>query len=492
MRLKVCAYCRVSTDKEDQLNSMRNQTLFFTDYIKSRPEWEFIGIYSDEGISGTSAAKRIGFNAMMEECRRGGVNIILTKEVSRFARNTVDTLNYTRELKRMGVYVIFISDGIDTRDNDGEFRLTIMAGIAQEESRKISDRVKWGQKRAMEHGVLFGADRVYGFVRNGGELSPDPSEADVVRLIYRKLLYEGKGTHIIARELNELNIPPPRAGMWSGVTVLRIIRSEKYCGDLIQGKSVTVDYLTHKRAENKDAEKIYIPDHHPPIIPRDMWRRAQELLSERAAAVHRSAKYWCSGKIVCGECGKRFIAKKFKNRAYVIWCCRCGMRSINSRALEECTKKVLTITGIDVNKLICDTKELVTTVLRKGDGADVNAVRKRVAVLEGKRDRVLESYFSGIIEREDMEKFKKVYDDEIARIAPMCDASENAEEVPEIGDLQPYTSRNVYSAAVRLIRVYTDRIEIALNGTDKVFCVVFCTKGYKENYKVVFEDIYLS
>ena len=156
--LRVAAYCRVSTDKDDQANSFESQQRYFREYIERNPEWELVQIFADEGISGTNTKKRKEFNRMIRFAKAGEVDLIITKEVSRFARNTVDTLQYTRDLKKIGVYVLFMNDNINTKDPDAELRLTIMASIAQEESRKTSERVKWGQKRRMEQGVVFGRD----------------------------------------------------------------------------------------------------------------------------------------------------------------------------------------------------------------------------------------------------------------------------------------------------------------------------------------------
>ena len=169
---RVAAYVRVSTDNDEQTSSYELQKNYYTEYIKAQPGWEFVGIYDDEGISGTQTAKRAGFNRMIHDATLGAIDLILTKEVSRFARNTVDTLSYTRKLKESGIGVIFTNDNIDTREPDGELRLTIMASIAQEESRKTAERVKWGQKRKMEQGVVFGRDLVGYKVNNGILISP--------------------------------------------------------------------------------------------------------------------------------------------------------------------------------------------------------------------------------------------------------------------------------------------------------------------------------
>lgn len=242
----MAAYARVSTDKEDQINSLTNQREYFESYIKSNGDWEFVEVYFDEGITGTQTKKRKGFNHMINDCKNGKIDLILTKEVSRFARNTVDTLNYTRMLKEYDVGVFFINDNIDTCQNDGEFRLAIMASVAQEESRKISERVKWGQRRAMENGVVFGNNSIVGFDINDGVLSVNESEAEVVKLIFHKYVNEGKGTHIVARELYEDGIKPPKSSkdFWSSTMILNILRNEKYVGDLLQ-KSMSRKIILH-------------------------------------------------------------------------------------------------------------------------------------------------------------------------------------------------------------------------------------------------------
>lgn len=272
-KLRVAAYCRVSTDKDDQANSLVSQRSYFAEYITNHTDWELKGVFYDEGISGTQTLKRAGFNQMIQDAMFGEFDLILTKEVCRFARNTVDTLSYTRKLKEAGVGVIFTIDNIDTRDSDGELRLTIMASIAQEESRKTSERVKWGQQRRMEQGCVFGRD-LLGYTVNKGILSINEEEVPIVRAIFHKYTNEGKGTHVIARELLEEGMRPKRMSLWSNVVILRVLRNEKYVGDLCQKKTYTPDYLTHAKKYNRGQEDmVYISNHHEAIIDRDLWNR---------------------------------------------------------------------------------------------------------------------------------------------------------------------------------------------------------------------------
>lgn len=315
-KLRVAAYCRVSTDQDDQRNSLQSQQRYFDDYMRSQENWESVGVFADEGITGTSTRKRRAFHRMIALAERGEIDLILTKEVSRFARNTVDTLEITRRLKERGVGVLFLVDNIDTRDNDGEFRLSIMASVAQEESRKTSERVRWGQRRQMERGVVFGNNSIYGFDLKGGRLTVREDEAEVVRRIFHKFAVEGKGTHVIARELSEEGIAPPRTatGIWSSTMVLRILRNEKFAGDLLQKKHITKNYLTHKKTLNDGSEEpVYIRAHHEAVVERALFEHAQAELARRAPSVEQrtrySNRYWCSGRIQCGGCGSRFILR---------------------------------------------------------------------------------------------------------------------------------------------------------------------------------------
>ena len=310
--LRVAAYCRVSTDKEDQRNSLEAQRRFFEEYIEGREGWRLEGIYADEGLSGTAADRRPRVMEMVERALWGGIDLIVTKEVSRFARNTVDALEITRRLRQRGVGVVFLTDGIDTRDSDGEFRLAIMASVAQEESRKISQRTRWGQLQAMRRGVVFG-EAPYGYALRSGRLVLQLHQAEVVEEIYRMCLEEGLGAGTIARRLTTAEIPPPRQA-WTSKTVLAILHNEKYCGDLVQKKTYTPDYLTHeKRANHGEVPLICLKDHHEPIVSRELWQLAQERMEQNNKHGHgswgHSNRYVFSGKIRCAGCGASFVGR---------------------------------------------------------------------------------------------------------------------------------------------------------------------------------------
>ena len=224
----------------------------------------------------------------MEDARRGEFQLLLTKEVSRFSRNILDTIAYTRELRELGVGVRFLSDGIDTRDPDAELRLSILGSIAQEESRRTSSRVKWGQQRRMEQGVVFGRSLLGYRVKNGG-MTVNPQEAEIVRRIFTACALEDKSAGIIARELEAAGVRTSRGSpRWTASHVVKILRNEKYMGDLVQKKSITPDYLTHaKKYNHGEEELVVLRDHHEPIVERALWSAAQEALTRRARRKRR-------------------------------------------------------------------------------------------------------------------------------------------------------------------------------------------------------------
>lgn len=522
MPLRVGAYCRVSTDREDQANSLASQKRYFADYIEQHGGWVLADIYPDEGLSGTTTRRREQFNRMIADAEAGRLDLILTKEVSRFARNTVDTLEYTRRLKRLGIGVIFLGDNIDTRDNDGELRLTLMASMAQEESRKTSQRVKWGQQRRMEAGVVFGNNSIYGFHLTGGKLTVKEDEAAVVRHIYHKFLHEGKGTHVIARELYEEGIPTPRSatGKWSCVMVRRILRNEKYVGDVLQKKFVTLDYLTHKKVENKgQEEQILLRDHHEAIIGRPTWEAVQTELTRRAEKRADSSKYsnryWCSGKLRCGACGSRFVPRTTKRRdgsAYKTWGCHsrvhygnrkqnsqgdyegCGMRMVNDKTLTACVQFVLQQLGLDYDALVREVAADIQKVTAQPSREhDIPRLQARQADLIQRKERVMDAYFAGDVTREEMLEMKAKYDAELEKINVLlseqaASARAQAEQAQSHQTLvrtireSVTRSEEVFAEVVEEVVVYQEYITIRVRNLPLTFRLWYTTSGARENY----------
>ena len=446
--LRVAAYCRVSTDKEDQRNSLAAQRAFFQTYVEERAGWRLEGVYADEGLSGTSTARRPCFQAMIRRALAGELDLIVTKEVSRFARNTVDALQVTRKLRERGVGVLFLNDGIDTRMEDGEFRLTIMASVAQEESRKISERTRWGQLQAMRRGVVFGNDSLYGYALRGGALTVRPGQGEVVAEIFRRYLEEGKGAHTIARELTEAGVRPPLRpeGAWSSTAVLRILKNEKYCGDLVQRKYRTADYLTHRKEANDEAGGRYtIPDH----------RRAR------------------------AEGGSG-----------------CPARGVNGEVVLSAARRALEELGLDRTRMALETLAALED-RREGRAGEESRLRQALRRQEARRERALEAFLDGALEEEDLRRTVERCGEERARLQEELDRLEARgdgdgglpEEALELL-CRELTDRGeaVLSAAVRRITVYPDRLLVELEEVPVCFQIRAAGRGRGRSYRVEVEE----
>ena len=338
-RQRVAAYCRVSTDSEEQLNSYAAQQNYYTQKIEENPDWEMAGIFADEGLSGTSMKKRTEFNRMIAACKRGRIDMILTKSASRFARNTVDCLKVIRTLKARGIGVIFEKENINTLTESSEFLITLFSSFSQAESESIGQNIVMGMRQSMKEGkITFQYSRTLGYRRGpDGKPEIDPDEAETVRLIYTRYL-EGRSLGDIQRELIEKNIPTA-AGIqgWSRQVIQNILTSEKYIGDGLRQKTYTTGPIGNKKTVKNNGElpMYYSRDNHPAIIPRDIYYRVKEEMARRASKRKvmqktakteqgkYSARYALSELLVCGECGTPYKrctwARNGKKR--IVWRC---------------------------------------------------------------------------------------------------------------------------------------------------------------------------
>ncbi len=445
---RVAAYCRVSTDHEDQANSFESQQRYFRQYIAANPDWELYEVFADEGISGTSTKKRREFNRMIECAKNGEVDIIVTKEISRFARNTLDSIYYTRILKKLGIGVIFMNDNINTLDGDAELRLAILSSIAQEESRKTSERVKWGQKRRMEQGIVFGRSML-GYDVKDGKMTVNEEGARIVRLIFHKFVTEGKGTHVIARELREGGIKPMRVKEWSNTVILRVIRNEKYCGDLVQKKTYTPDFLSHEKKYNRGQEEfVILTDHHEPIVSRELFEEANRILDLRAMSQERLAKYSnrypFSGKIKCGRCGHSYVAR-YKTRKdgskYKAWTCYQAQKNGSPHVDPAgnhvgCTfESIRNEDAIHIMALVTQTLKLHETTIVENLTSMIRSVincntsdhsstqlQEKKADLESKRRKLLDLYLSGELDKAEYLSLRQTYDNEIQAVEQIMES----------------------------------------------------------------------
>ena len=337
-QIRVAAYCRVSTKQEEQLNSYEVQVKFYTEKIQSEPKWSLVGIFADKGITGTSVKKRDEFNRLMRLCKRGKVDMIITKSISRFSRNTVDCLKYVRMLRELNIDVFFEEQGIHSIDPGAEFYITIYGSIAQSESENISANVKWGKAQSAREGkVPFNYKRSIGY-RKGEDGNPeiDPEQAAVVKLIYERFL-AGDSFGGIAAYLAERNIPSPCGKeVWGNGTIKSILSNEKYKGDAILNKTFTVDCLTKKvKVNNGERQKFYVENNHPVIIDSATFARVQEELARRAGKRKvkqkgttteqgkYSSKYALTELLICGECGTpyRRCTWTASGKKKIVWRC---------------------------------------------------------------------------------------------------------------------------------------------------------------------------
>ena len=372
---RVAGYARVSTDHEDQATSYEAQVDYYTNYIKSRDDWEFVSIYTDEGISATNTKKREGFKAMIADALSGKIDLIITKSVSRFARNTVDSLTTVRQLKDAGIEIYFEKENIWTLDSKGELLITIMSSLAQEESRSISENVTWGQRKRMADGkVSFAYSRFMGLDKDKetGKIVVNPEQAEVVRLIFRMFL-EGLTPHSIAAELTSRGIKTPGGkDVWNQQTVRRMLSNEKYKGDALLQKEFTVDFLQKKMKKNEgEVPQYYVEGNHEAIISPAVFDMVQaELARRKEGGTRYSGVSIFSNKIKCADCGGWYGSKVWHSTdSYRKVIYRCN-RKYNG---EKCQTPHVTEDEIKAafvsacNRLVTEKKEIIANaeVIRK-------------------------------------------------------------------------------------------------------------------------------
>ena len=395
---KVCGYARVSTDSDEQFTSYEAQIDYYTRYIMSHDNWVFVGVYTDEGISGTSTKHRDGFNEMIADALAGKIDLIVTKSVSRFARNTLDSIATIRKLKEHNVEVFFEKENIYTFDGKGELLLTIMSSLAQEESRSISENVTWGHRKRMADGKFsLGYSRFLGYDKGAdGSLVINEREAEVVRYIYHEFI-AGRSMSCIAKRLTERGIPTPGGcSVWQSTTIRSIILNEKYKGDALLQKSYTVDFLTKKVKVNEgEVAQYYIENSHPAIIPPDEWEQAQAELQRRSKAKH---SYSCadslfSSRIICDDCGSFYGRKVWhSNDKYrrTIWRCNgkfegdriCRTPVIDDIVIKYSFAKALHILLSDKKQLISDCNEIIREL------TDNTGIDAEITTAESERDNI--------------------------------------------------------------------------------------------------------
>ncbi|WP_274939990.1 recombinase family protein [Chordicoccus furentiruminis] len=363
---KVAGYARVSTDHDEQLTSYEAQLDYYTTLIQGHDDWEFAGMYSDEGITGTSVKKREGFQSMVADALAGKIDLIITKSVSRFARNTVDSLSTIRELKEHNTEVYFEKENIWTFDSKGELLITIMSSLAQEESRSISENVTWGHRKRMADGkVSIPFSTFIGYDKGeDGTLVVNPEQAKIIKLIFGEYL-AGLSCHAIADKLTTMGIKTPRGkDKWSQTTVKSILQNEKYKGDALLQKYYTPDFLTKKQVHNNgEIPQYYVENNHEAIIEPEIFDRVQDIFRERSKKRGYSGVTIFSSKVQCGNCGAWYGSKVWHSTdryRKVVWQCNAKFKDKTRCATPHLTEDEIKDAFIRVvNSLVTDKDEVL-------------------------------------------------------------------------------------------------------------------------------------
>lgn len=414
-KTRVAAYCRVSTDSDEQLISLEAQKQHYETYIKANPDWTYAGLYYDEGITGTKKEKRPALKRMIKDCVSGKIDLVVTKSISRFARNTTDCLELVRKLSQAGVYIYFERENINTQDMESELILTILSSLAEEESVSISQNTKWSIQKRFENGTFIIAYPPYGYANVGGHMEIVPEEAEIVRWIFSSFL-SGMSTGTIADELRKKEIPTKKGGRWRPETINGMLKNEKYTGDAIFQKTWS-DENFNRHINHGEADQYIVRDHHEPIISREDFDAVRELMKRRFAEkggetgtnkYHR--RYAFSGRIICGECGSSFRRKITKRTGgkHIIWSCHrhiedkdfCGMKSVSQDALETAFTTMM-------NKLAFAKDRMLTPLLSELWSADreegldrINELEERIENNIRKRERLRTMLTEGLLDAE--------------------------------------------------------------------------------------------
>lgn len=435
IELNVAYYARVSTEKVEQQASIKHQEEHFEELIHSNNRWKFAGSYIDDGISGMHADKREEFQRMLRDAKLGKIDMIITKEISRFARNTLDSIQYTRELLSYGVCVWFQNDGINTIDDDSEFRLTIMAGVAQDEIRKLSSRVKFGHAQSIKNGVVLG-HRMYGYSNNQGKLELIPEEADMVRMVFRDYA-SGMSTPRIEKKLWNMGYRSFKGGKISRDVIKNIIRNPKYKGYYCGGKVKVVDMFTKKQEFLPQSEWIMFKDDGsrvPQIIDETTWEKANAYLRERGEAIKSRKTSFKSeniftGKLFCANDGAPYWMKQhyIRGKEDVRWVCSykikngaasCDSFGLAESELKEIIAELINKSSENIDSILEEYFEILQSSIKNipDNKNEISRLEKQIDLLKQKREKILEYNLDGKISDDEFISRNKEYVKQIKQI----------------------------------------------------------------------------
>jgi len=502
--LRVTFYARVSTDQDEQINSLENQVQYYTELIQSKPNWKFVPGYVDEGISGGSTKKRDNFNRMIRDAKAGMFDFIITKEISRFSRSTLDSIKYTQELLDYNVGVFFQNDNINTLDTDSEFRLVIMAGVAQDEIRKLSERLKFGFRQAIKNGHVLGNDKLYGYDKKDCVLTVNEEEAEIIRIIFDLYGNQRLGTRTISKRLMELGYTSREGNAFNTLTIRHILENPKYKGWYCGNKSQSVDYRTKRNILLDESEWVTYPDSSiPAIVPEELWNRANALYKRRREEMksHSSGlsfhnRYPYSAKIYCEEHGTTFHRQviQTKKGQQEVWQCKvyrshgraaCSAPQIRSSDLDVILSDIFKKLVRDKEKIIDSLVTVLTNIPKEVDYGKLRCqVENEMDDLERKKNRLLDLSIAGALTVEEFKERNDAFNAQILECQGKLTAIRQEEENQSSEELDIPAIRRALDEALR----FTGEIDTALVATilDKV---VVKKESTKDN---IYLDIFLK
>lgn len=441
--LRVTFYARVSTEFNVQLNSLDNQITYYTDFIQNNPNWEYVDGYVDEGISGVSTAKRERFNEMIEDGKLGLFDLVITKEVSRFARNTLDSIRFTRELLSNGVAVYFQSDNINTLDEDSELRLTIMSSMAQDESRKISNRVRFGHHQAIKNGTVLGTNNMFGYTKKDGKLMIDEEQAEFIRELFEMYATGKFSMKQMEKHFYQKGIRNSKGNKLSHSTMGNIIRNPKYKGYFVGNKVVITDLFTKKQKFLPEEEWVMYKDETgetvPAIVSEELWEKANEVLYMRSqdviTAQHKTVhQNLLTGKLICSHCGKPYYRKDAvgKNGEKMSkWVCSgkikngadsCPSHAIYENEIKPMIEDIFKSGQQNIEELSACVLKLVSELLDANDNqAEINRLNKELVTQQKMKAKLLKFNTEGNMSDSEFFRMTAECDEEIAKLQMQID-----------------------------------------------------------------------
>ena len=453
--LRVTFYARVSTDQDEQINSLENQVQYYTELIQSRPAWRFVPGYIDEGISGGTTKKRDDFNRMIRDAKAGMFDFIITKEISRFSRSTLDSIKYTQELLENNVGVLFQNDNINTLDTDSEFRLVIMAGVAQDEIRKLSERLKFGFRQAIKNGHVLGNDKLYGYDKKDCVLTINEKEAEIIRLVFDLYGNQRLGVRTVSKRLTELGYTSREGNAFNTLTIRHILENPKYKGWYCGNKTQSIDYRTKKNAPLEENEWVMYPDPSiPAIVPEELWNRANALYKKRrgetmshSSGVSFQNRYPYSAKIYCEEHGTTFhrqVLESKKGRQEV-WHCKvyrthgraaCSAPPIRSCDLDAILSEIFNRIVKDKQAIIDSLVTVISNVPKEVDYDRLsNQVQAEMEEIGKKKDRLLDLSIAGALTAEEFKQRNDAFNARLAQCESQLRAIEQEAEQAAKGSI---------------------------------------------------------